>query len=168
MMRVPLLRLQCTAVESRRVARRGCRALAALAPLAFSLYLAGYLVAGERILAGAWAAGEHVTLEQWAYHDLLDRLGFTSHHGGVGRGPLREATSLPERGAAFLQPAVAFHITSSAAAPPLTPEGVLYLLSAISAATFAAQRGRRLRLFSEAIPNWLSPGPSEKPPPPAR
>jgi hypothetical protein len=53
---------------------------AAFARLGLALYLLAYLVASGPLAAQAWAHGGHVTPEQWAYHNMMIRLGLPHHH----------------------------------------------------------------------------------------
>ena len=49
--------------------------------LVLAAYLAVYLVWGGPLSAGLWLRGGHATPDQWAYHALLEGLGFGHHHG---------------------------------------------------------------------------------------
>jgi hypothetical protein len=131
--------------------------------LVFCIYLASYLVAGERVVGAAWAAGQHLTPEQWSNHRLLDWLGLSSHHGHLDQGPPRQQSAGPNGAALALQPMVTLQITLPLASS-FGADGVLYLLLALIA-SLTCPATRRLRLCRKALPTGLSPGPHEKPPP---
>jgi len=69
-----------------RLRHAGFPALPAMCSLALAAYLALHAAVGGPALARAWAAGGHATPQQWTYHTVLERLGFSHHHALAGGG----------------------------------------------------------------------------------
>lgn len=55
--------------------------------------VAVYLVWSVPLTSGVWDRGGHATPEHWAYHLLLEQLGFPHHHGSDG--PAEAGTGAP-------------------------------------------------------------------------
>lgn len=131
------------------------------AGVGLAIYLALYLVAGASVANYFWARGVHVTPEQWAYHDLLARLGFSRHHELMDDMPPGDVANVVAIRALLRSP------TPLAGTPwtmPFVPDSSLLLLAGMLVAVVAPHAHRRVAIYDVVIREGLRPSPPERPP----
>ena len=128
-------------------------------------YLVFYMVFSVSIQQELWQRGGHVTLEQWAYHALLDGLGYPHHHHGN-----EEAASETPAQPTSDRPSVAVSLGLSLLAPPpdflqIPFDGILVVGLATLATVLLGLASLRRIPLQQALPDGLRRAPPTPPPP---
>ena len=132
---------------------------------ALSFYLVLYLLSSRTILDGLWFRGGHGTAEQWAYHVLLEELGFRQHHGAVESRRPNDSSALSDGDAEEFAPAQP-QITTAPLHFSVAPETVSLQLALIAGVLLILLADRRQRVRSRRQVAFFWPEPPERPPNP--
>ncbi len=105
------------------------------------VYLATYLAWAGPLTGASWAGGGHATPEHWAYHLLLEQLGFHRHHGPVVAAPAG-AAGRPSEGRALVPPPPSPLIVAGSFAPAVAADSPVHQPGGQSSAWLLAAASR--------------------------